>query len=73
MRVRENPNLEAQTFGFLEKEEALEVTDRSGVKVKVGELENWWYRVKRKSDGLEGWSYGAFLQLAETQGPIGAP
>ncbi len=72
VRVRENPNLEAQTFGFLEKGDALEVVDRSGIRVKVGEMEDWWYRIQRKSDGLEGWAYGAFLQLAKKQGPIGA-
>jgi hypothetical protein len=51
----------------------VEVLDRSGVKVQIGELNDWWYKIKRKSDGLEGWSYGPFLDLAEEQGPIVPP
>jgi hypothetical protein len=71
VRIRENPNLEAQTFGHLERGDELEVTDRSGIKVKIGEMTDWWYRIRRKSDGLEGWAYGAFLKLASYQGELG--
>ena len=34
-------------------------------------MTDWWYKVKRKSDGLEGWAYGAFLKLASYQGELG--
>lgn len=71
VRVRENPNLEAQTFGHLEPGDELEVTDRSGIKVQIGDMNDWWYKIKRKSDGLEGWAYGAFLKLASYQGELG--
>ena len=73
VRIRENPNLEAQTSGYLEKGDELDVTDRSGIKVQIGDMNDWWYKIKRKSDGLEGWAYGYFLKLAETQGPAEIP
>jgi hypothetical protein len=73
VRVRQNANLEAQTLGMLERGDAVEVVDRSGVKEKIGGLEDWWYRVKRARDGLEGWAYGAYLDLAEKQGYIIEP
>jgi hypothetical protein len=73
VRVRQNANLEAQTLGMLDRGDAVEVVDRSGVKEKIGELEDWWYRVKGVRDGLEGWAYGAYLDLKEKQGYIIEP
>jgi hypothetical protein len=67
VRVRENPNLEAQHLGYLNVDDEVEVLDRSGIKVQIGELNDWWYKIKRKSDGLEGWAYGPFLDLEEEQ------
>ena len=73
VRVRENPNLEAQHLGYLNTGDEVEVFDRSGIKVQIGDMNDWWYKIRRKSDGLEGWAYGPFLDLAEEQGAIVPP
>ena len=28
-------------------------------------MEDYWYKLRRVSDGMEGWSYGAFINLDE--------
>ena len=70
VRVRQYPNLQAETFGYLEEGDNVEVLDRSGLEMTIGEMTDYWYRVRRMGDGLEGWAYGAFIDLAEEQGPI---
>jgi hypothetical protein len=63
VRVRENANLEAPVLGKLSTGDKVDVMDRSGDKMKVGRMEDWWYKV-RTAAGLEGWVYGAYLDLA---------
>ena len=65
VRVRENANLQAYVFGTLSAGDEVAVLDRSGIKEKIGGAEDWWYKVRRERDRLEGWMYGAFLDLAE--------
>jgi hypothetical protein len=69
VRIRENPNLEAKIFDLLNKGDAVDVLDRSSLKVKIDNLEDWWYRVKT-ADGRTGWVYGAYLTLKDKQGAI---
>ncbi len=57
VRVRENPNLKAQHLGYITAGEEVEILDRSGVKVQIGDMNDWWYKIKRKSDGFEVWAY----------------
>ena len=66
VRMREWPLLDAKHLAFLEEGEEVEVLDRSGIKVKIGDMEDYWYKIKR-SDGQTGWSYGYFLDLAEAE------
>ena len=40
----------------------VEVLDRSGRRESIGEMNDFWYRV-RSEEGLEGWSYGYFIDL----------
>ncbi|MDC7127089.1 MAG: SH3 domain-containing protein, partial [Spirochaetales bacterium] len=63
VRMREWPLLDAKHIAFLEKGEKVEVLDRSGIRVKIGDMNDYWYKLRR-SDGTEGWSYGYFLDLA---------
>ena len=66
VRMREWPLLDAKHLAFLEEGEEVEVLDRSGIKVKIGDMEDYWYKIKR-SGGQTGWSYGHFLDLAEAE------
>ncbi len=71
IRVRENPNLQAKHMGFLEQGETVKVLDRSGPKEAIDPWgEHPWYRIVQESDGLSGWCFGAFLDLAEEQGEL---
>ncbi len=63
VRIREWPLLDAKHLGYLTKGDKLEILDRSGIKVKIGAMEDYWYKIRRPSDGMEGWSYGAFIDL----------
>jgi hypothetical protein len=65
VRVRENANLQAYVFGTVSAGDEVAVLDRSGIKEKIGGAEDWWYKVRRERDRLEGWMYGAFLDLAK--------
>ncbi len=66
VRMREWPLLDAQHVAFLKQDEEVEVLDRSGIKVQIDDMNDYWYKVKR-SDGTEGWTYGYFLDLAEEE------
>jgi len=65
VRIREWPLLDAKHLGYLTTGDQLEILDRSGIKVKIGDMEDYWYKLMRVSDGMEGWSYGAFIDLDE--------
>jgi hypothetical protein len=47
----------------------VDVMDRSGVKMRIGDNEYYWYKVKTV-DGLEGWAYGAFVSLSDEIIPL---
>ncbi len=65
VRMRENPNLQAQSLGYLQKGDKVEILDRSGIKVQIGNMNDWWYKV-RTEDGTEAWAYGYFIDVEET-------
>ncbi|MCF6334114.1 MAG: SH3 domain-containing protein [Spirochaetales bacterium] len=65
VRIREYALLEAKHLGYLSTGDKLEILDRSGIKVKIGDMEDYWYKIRRPSDGMEGWSYGAFIDVDE--------
>ena len=66
VRMREWPLLDAQHVAFLEQDEEVKVLDRSGIKVQIDDMNDYWYKLKR-ADGTEGWTYGYFLDLAEEE------
>ena len=50
--MRENPNLEAEVFGMLEQDTAVEVLDKSAFAMKIGDQYDYWYKVR--GGGIEG-------------------
>lgn len=62
VQLREYPNLKAKILGQLSRGNEVDVLDRSGIKVPIGEMNDYWYEVKTKK-GKTGWSYGAFLDF----------
>jgi hypothetical protein len=62
VRVRAYPTLDAEILGHLDKGDRVEVLERSGRRESIGTMNDFWYRVQ-KADGLQGWSYGYFIDL----------
>jgi uncharacterized protein YgiM (DUF1202 family) len=67
VRLRENPNQEAQTLRLMNKGEKVTAIDRSGLKEQIGQVNDWWYQVQT-SERKTGWIYGQYLDLDEKQG-----
>jgi hypothetical protein len=65
VRVRIAPNLKAETVGYLGKGETMGVLEKSAEAMAVEDMTNYWYRVRRLSDGLEGWSFGQYLKIEQ--------
>lgn len=63
VRVWSAGNLQSDTLGYLEKGDRVEILEQSKEKVKMDTMNEYWYRIKRQSDGLTGWAYGGFLKL----------
>jgi len=63
VRIRSDGNLQAVQLGYLNKDDIVEILEMSNDKMKIGDMNDFWYRVKRLSDGLTGWTYGAFLKI----------
>ena len=64
VRVRTAPDLQASILGHLDKGDRLLVLDRNTRSKEESEGNgDFWYRIRRVSDGLTGWSYGLYLKL----------
>jgi hypothetical protein len=62
VRVRARPTLDAEVLGHLNRGDRVQVLDRSGLRVRIDAMNDFWYRV-RNAEGLSGWSYGHFIDL----------
>lgn len=60
VRIRVQPNLQSDTWGFLNKGEKVTVIDKSKDKQKIGDMENFWYKVD-VSYYPDGWVYGEYI------------
>ncbi len=63
LRVRSEPVLAGDVVGSLTANTAVEILDISHEKMKIGDMEAWWYKIKTLSgaNNIEGWSYGYFI------------
>lgn len=60
VRIRVQPNLQSDTWGFLNKGEKVTVIDKSKEKQKIGDMENFWYKVDAQGYP-DGWVYGEYI------------
>ncbi len=64
LRVRWEPNLNAQKLGSMQTGDKFYIYERSQEKMIINEYDDYWYMVESIS-GQRGWCYGAFITLLE--------
>ena len=62
VRIRKQPTLTGTELGKLQKGNVVTVLEKSSQPMKIDTMNAYWYRIKTDA-GLEGWSYGAFLDI----------
>jgi hypothetical protein len=62
VRVRSGPTLEHRILDKVNSGTSVSILERSAATEKIGDMDNYWYRIKIKETGLEGWMYGNFLK-----------
>ncbi len=65
VRVRTVPGLQTKTLGHLNEGDRVLVMERSPYAWPIAGNTDYWYRIRRASDGLAGWSFGSFLKLEQ--------
>ena len=63
VRVRSDNSLNSDTLGHVNTGEGVIILDRSENKQKIGDMEDYWYKILSKTTYIKGWMYGAFLGL----------
>lgn len=64
LRVRALPTLDSEVVGRLATGVKGITIRRSDSKMKIGEMEDYWYLVNT-DEGIRGWCYGYFLDIEE--------
>jgi len=64
VRVRDNPNLDSNTLGYVNTGDEIYILGKSTTKMKIGTMDNYWYKILGKDSLLLGWAYGEFIDFA---------
>lgn len=62
VRLRTKPNLDCDTWAFLNTGDEVTIIDKSKEKQKIGDMEDYWYQVETQQFP-DGWVYGAFINI----------
>ena len=65
LRLREKATIQSRAITTLWQNNILEIISRDEVQQKVEGKSGYWYKVAY--DGLQGWVFGAYLQLYESE------
>ena len=61
LRFRSDNDIHARTLMYLDKGEIVTIIKKDAEKVKIGEMEDYWYQIEYK--GTNGWIFGYFVDL----------
>lgn len=61
--MRAAPNLRGKTMGHLDSGDRVEILERSAENMRIANMNAFWYRMRRLSDDVTGWSYGYFMKF----------
>jgi hypothetical protein len=64
VRLRVQPNLNSETWGYLNRGTKVKILDRSKIKQKIEDMEDYWYKVDVEGKP-DGWVYGAYIDITE--------
>ncbi|MBI2608761.1 MAG: SH3 domain-containing protein [Deltaproteobacteria bacterium] len=60
--VRESPTTRSsEIITTIQTATSIQVLGKASQKVKIGSVEDYWYKIRIHSDGKEGWIFGAYL------------
>jgi hypothetical protein len=65
LRLRSKPSVTSQALTTLWRGYVLEILSRKPQKEEIEELFDYWYQIRY--DGLQGWVFGAYLELYDTK------
>ena len=65
LRLRERPTATSTAITTLWKGNVLEIISKKGIKETVDEKNDYWYQISY--GGLQGWVFGAYLNIFETK------
>ncbi len=65
LRVRDEPLAKARVLAHIRRGAVLEVLSRTERKEEQEEATSYWYQVSY--EGLRGWVFGAFLEIADSK------
>jgi hypothetical protein len=65
LRVRDEPLAKARVLAHIRRGAVLEVLSRTERKEELEEATSYWYQVSY--EGLRGWVFGAFLEIADSK------
>ena len=65
LRLRERPTVDSNAVTTLWKNNVLEIISRDESRKSVEGMSDYWYKVAY--DGLQGWVFGAYLELYESE------
>jgi hypothetical protein len=65
LRVRDEPRSQAAVLAHIRRGAVLEVLSRTERKEELEESSSYWYQVSY--EGLRGWVFGAFLEIADSK------
>jgi hypothetical protein len=66
VRVRTGPSLEHRILTKVNHGTPVTIISRDENLVSIGEMKNYWYRIRLDKSGIEGWMFGHFLGKRES-------
>jgi len=65
VRIRKDPSLNGKIITKVNVNTEVLIIERDKDIVSVSDKKNYWYNIKVKENGIEGWMFGAFLKKKE--------
>jgi len=61
LRFRADNNIHSKTLRYLDKGTIVTIVDKDENRVRIGELEDYWYNIEY--EGINGWVFGYYLDI----------